>query len=385
MSLVGAISGDVSAEAKLELVCAVGKARKEGMAVQKSCTVLRLPRVIYYHWLGRRKPDEVKLAELTGKRAELKASSQRITEAERETIVAAAQDESRVDLHHRKLAHTLGREEGVYVSESTVYRVLKEEGLVAPRQVRRRPQSQKPELVASGPRQVWCWDFSYLRIGLVFWYLLAIIDQFSRKIVGWDMVSRATTEEAKRVWDEALVGEGLLDGEPLSIGPNGEPGSLALKALSDNGTQMKAKTMREFFRDLGIEQVFSRPHTPEDNPHIEAWFATAKCERLYAELEGCGDPLRAKAVIGNFIRYYNDERLHQGIGFVTPVERHEGRDLALKERLGQSMELLRKLRESGSRGPGYNLISPHSHRRARKQPQDNIDPRAVRAGHRHKA
>jgi putative transposase len=117
----------------------------------------------------------------------------------------------------------------------------------------------------------------------------------------------------------------------LSIGPNGEPGSLALKALSDNGTQMKAKTMREFFRDLGIEQVFSRPHTPEDNAHIEAWFATAKCERLYAELEGWGDPLEAQAVIGEFVRYYNEERLHQGIGFVTPVERHEGRDLALLE------------------------------------------------------
>jgi len=342
--LVGAISGDVSAEAKLDLVRAVAKAKREGMAVQKACAVLSLPRVTYYHWLGGHQLEEVTLAELTDRRAEPKPSPQRVTEAEREAIVAAAKDEVKVDLHHRKLAHTLGREEGVYVSESTVYRVLKEEGLVAPRQVRRRPQPQKPELVAGGSRQVWCWDFSYLKIGLVFWYLLAIIDQFSRKIVGWGLVSQATAQESQRVWDDALVAEGLLDAEPLSVGPNGEPADLGLKALSDNGTQMKAKTMREFFRDLGIEQVFARPHTPEDNAYIESWFATAKCERLNAELESCNDPLRARAVIEEFVRYYNEERLHQGIGFVTPVERHEGRDGALLEARKQGLAEARRSR-----------------------------------------
>jgi len=122
--LVGAISGDVSAEAKLDLVRAVAKAKREGMAVQKACAVLSLPRVTYYHWLGGHQLEEVTLAELTDRRAEPKPSPQRVTEAEREAIVAAAKDEVKVDLHHRKLAHTLGREEGVYVSESTVYRVL---------------------------------------------------------------------------------------------------------------------------------------------------------------------------------------------------------------------------------------------------------------------
>ncbi len=147
-------------------------------------------------------------------------------------------------------------------------------------------------------------------------------------------MAQATAEQAKRVWDEALSAEGLLDAEPLSIGPDGKPGELGLKAMSDNGSQMKARTMREFFRDLGIDQVFARPHTPEDNAYIESWFATAKCEGIYRE--EYGDPVEAWTGIGALVRYYNEERLHQGIGFVTPVERHEGRDVAIIEarRLG---------------------------------------------------
>ena len=327
--MVGAISGDVVPEAKLALVRAVGQAQQAGMTVKKACEILGLPRGVFYDWLEGRKPDEVTLADLTPVVIGRRASSQRITEAEREAIVEAARDEAKVDLHHRKLAHTLGREEEAYVSESTVYRVLKEEGLVAPREVRRRPVMQRPALVATAPRQVWCWDFSYVKIGLVFWYLIAIIDQFSRKIVGWDLVPQATAEQAKRVWDEALSAEGLLEAEPVSVGADGQPGGLGLKAMSDNGSQMKAKTMREFFRDLGIDQVFSRPHTPEDSAYIEAWFATAKCEGIYRE--EYDDPAQAWVAIGALVRYYNEERLHQGIGFVTPVERHEGRDVAIIE------------------------------------------------------
>ncbi len=332
--MVGAISGDVVPEAKLALVRAVGQAQQAGMTVQKACEVLRLPRVAYYEWLAGRKPDELTLADLMPVVIERRASPQRITETEREAIVEAARDEAKVDLHHRKLAHTLGRQEDVYVSESTVLRVLKAEGLVAPREVRKRPVGQRPELAPTAPRQVWCWDFSYVKIGLVFWYLLAIIDQFSRKIVGWDLVPQATAEQAKRVWDEALSAEGLLEAEPVSVGPDGKPGGLGLKAMSDNGSQMKAKTMREFFHDLGIDQVFSRPHTPEDNAYIESWFATAKVEGIYRE--EYGDPVEAWTGIAALVRYYNEERLHQGIGFVTPVERHEGRDAAIIEarRLG---------------------------------------------------
>ena len=330
--MVGAILGkgpSVTPEAKLELVRAVAEAQSQGMEVQQACEVLKLSRRAYYAWLGGRNPGDLTLADLSLRAGEARSSPQRITELERDAIVAAAQDEAKVDLHHRKLAHTLGREEGVYISESTVFRVLKAEGLVAPREVRRRPAAQRPELVAMAPRQVWCWDFSYVKIGLAFWYLLVIIDQFSRKIVGWDLVSQATAEEARRVWDEALAAEGLLDAEPQSVGPDGKPGGLGLKAMSDNGSQMKAKTMREFFRDLGIDQVFSRPHTPEDNAYIEAWFATAKCEGIYHE--EYGDPLEAHDGIAALVRHYNEQRLHQGIGFVTPVERHEGRDVALIE------------------------------------------------------
>jgi putative transposase len=373
--LVGAIVGKVSPEAKLGMVRAVSEARSKGMTVRKACEVLDLPRLTFYHWLRGRAPDQLTVVDLSPVMIERRASLQRITEDERASIVAAAQDEAKVDLHHRKLAHTLGREERVYVSESTVFRVLKEEGLVAPREVRHRPAAQRPALVVTAPRQVWCWDFSYVRIGLVFWYLLAIIDMFSRKIVGWDLVPQATAEQAKRVWVDALGAEGLLNAEPfggraepLSVGPDGGAGGLGLKAMSDNGTQMKAKTMREFFRELGIDQVFSRPHTPEDNAYIESWFATAKCECIYRE--EYSDPVAAWSSIGELVRYYNEERLHQGIGFVTPVERHEGRDVALLEarKLGlveacRNRPLVNRLAEIRERHPAKHNVEKSNDRK----------------------
>jgi len=111
------------------MVRAVGEARSNGMTVQKACEVLQLPRVTFYHWRGGRNPDELTVADLTPVMTERRVSPQRITEVEREAIVEAAQDEAKVDLHHRKLAHTLGREERVYVSESTVLRVSQRRGV----------------------------------------------------------------------------------------------------------------------------------------------------------------------------------------------------------------------------------------------------------------
>jgi len=113
---------------------------------------------------------------------------------------------------------------------------------------------------------------------------------------------------------------------------------------------MKAKSIKAYFRDLGIAQLFCRPHTPNDNAEMESFFATLKCERLYCGSYGQGDALQAWADIAESIDYYNRGRLHQGIGFVTPQERHEGRDQELREerRIGlQVARLVRLAQNSG--------------------------------------
>ena len=163
----------------------------------------------------------------------------------------------------------------------------------------------------NGPNQLWDWDFTKLPTGQPhrFWYLCAVIDQYSRKAVGWQISDHADTRLAKATWDAALIAEGLTTAN-------------APKSLSDRGAQMRAHSTREFFQDLGIAQLFARPRTPNDNPFIESLFATVKTHPNYP----VAFPSLEKAVkyFIEFFRWYNDEHLHTRIGMVTPSQKHNG-------------------------------------------------------------
>ena len=302
--------------------------------------------------------DEVKVTDLEDRPPVAQVARHRIIPEERDAILEIAQEEEWADLRHRKLAHMLGRLSKVFVSESTVLRVLRAAKLVAPPMPRHRPKRQKPEVQADGPNQVWRWDISYVAVGMAFWYLVAILDQYSRKIVGWGFFPQATQAEVKRVWDQALGSEGLLD-----------EGKKMPQAVSDRGPQMKAKSIKAFFRDLGIGQLFCRPHTPDDNAEMESFFATLKCERLYRG--SYNDPFLAEADIAEFITYYNNGRLHQGIGFVTPQERHEGRDWELREERRRGLQVARLVRlvQNSSLAPGQRQGSEAGSERIKTREQ----------------
>lgn len=186
---------------------------------------------------------------------------------------------------------------------------------------------------------MWRWDIAYVAVGATFWYLVAILDQYSRKIVGWGFSPQATQSEVKRVWDQALGSEGLLETERKKMP----------QAVSDRGPQMKAKSMKAFFKQPGIGQLFCRPHTPGDNAEMESFFAAVKCERLYGGSHD--DPLSAEAEIADFIAYYNQGRLHQGLGFVTPQDRYEGRDRELQEERRRGLQVARLARFVQNSGP----------------------------------
>lgn len=287
---MGAIRGQrLLAETKLGLVSAVVETKRVGATVAQACRVLRLKRTRLYRWVRGKNMDEVKVEDLEDQAPVPQVVRHRISPEERDAILEMAQQEEWADLRHRKLAHMLGRLKKVFVSESTVLRVLRAAKLVAPPLRRQRPRGQKAEVKADGPNQVWRWDISYVAVGVTFWYLVAILDQYSRKIVGWGFFPQATQAGVKRVWDQALGSEGLLE----------TAGKKMPQAVSDRGPQMKAKSIKAFFRDLGIGQFFCRPHTPDDNAEMESFFATLKCERLYRG--SYDDPFLAEADIADFI------------------------------------------------------------------------------------
>jgi len=204
-------------------------------------------------------------------------------------------------------------EEGVYVaSESSFYRLLRQEKLLRHRESSRPRANNRPkEYVATGPNQVWSWDITYLRSPVrgQFYYLYLVVDVWSRMIVAWRVEEMESAEIAAQMIQEACLRQGVNRDQ--------------LVIHSDNGGPMKGATLLATLQALGIIPSFSRPRVSDDNPYSEALFRTLKYRPQYPDrpFEGLQE---AKAWIQGFVRWYNTEHRHSGIQFVTPVSRHTG-------------------------------------------------------------
>lgn len=232
---------------------------------------------------------------------------------EREKIIDLAKDDRYMDLSHRQLAVVASENGEVEASASSFYRVMKQEQLMELRQKMPKTPQEKPEVKPFGPNQIWSWDLTYIQLGPIFVYLFAIIDVFSRKIVGWHLGFNAQVESMKRAWDKALGNEGLLSSVEAPKMP---------EAISDHGVQMAKKSARQFFKDLGIKQLFARYQTPADNAWIESWFRILKYDWLRYKDYVSFDEL--KGIISRFVVVYNTQRYHGAIGYVTPHQKHSG-------------------------------------------------------------
>jgi len=211
-------------------------------------------------------------------------------------------------------------DQGLYLaSESTMYRLLRQE--------RREPWARAPpsrvqpveERIASAPNQVWSWDITYLK-GPVpgrFLYLYLVMDVFSRRIMGWRLHSEESAARAcafiRQVCRESRV----------------NPSGLILH--SDNGRPMRASAMRVTLRRLGVRSSFSRPRVSNDNTFVESLFHTLKGRPDFPERHFASRHA-ARAWVARFASWYNQEHLHGGLGYVTPDDRYSGRDEEVLER-----------------------------------------------------
>ena len=248
------------------------------------------------------------------------APSNKLSEAEREQVLAIANQPEHASLAPHQIVPRLA-DKGVYVaSESTFYRVLK-----AANQQHRRGRARRPSrrIVtthrADGPNQLWCWDITWLPTAVkgqfFYWYMMK--DVYSRKLVANEVHGSETSELAARLLVSGTLREGLA-GRPLVL-------------HSDNGSAMKGSTMLAAMQSLGVMPSFSRPRVSNDNAYAEALFRTAKyCplwpERPFDTLE------QARNWVNSFVAWYNHEHRHSALKFVTPAQRHTG----------QAEELLRK-------------------------------------------
>ena len=216
-------------------------------------------------------------------------------------------------------------DEGVYLcSIRTMHRILAENGELKERRNQlRHPQYKKPELLATGPNQVWTWDITKL-LGPAKWtyfHLYVILDIFSRYVVGWMVAPRETAELAKRLIADTCQKQSIV------------PGTLTIHA--DRGTSMTSKPVALLMADLGVTKTHSRPHVSDDNPYSESQFKTLKYRPEFPERFGSIEDSRAFGQ--TFFTWYNQEHHHSGIAMLTPEMLHYG---MAEEVIGQRQQVL---------------------------------------------
>jgi transposase InsO family protein len=305
-----------------------------GWSARQACHQLGLDHARYYHWAARR--DAGQLDDLPPGGHPLHG----ILGWERAAIVELFETWGEIDRSHRKLAHRGSRLGLVHVSESTVRRVLAEEGLVIPGQPAREPTPRPdwPDWLEWKPNRIWAYDFTHwTRAGVC---SIAIIDVVSRKWLTTLTSAEESSTQVEVAFTAALEAEGLLDEADargtetlraaLAAGDRQRVHELAdhgqvplLLAVSDNGPQMRSHSTREFLAGMAIATRFGRPGVPQDQAWIETLFGHVKGE--WPHLERIRDPGALVTELDHVRPEYNGLRLHAGIGYVTPDDEHEGR------------------------------------------------------------
>lgn len=203
-------------------------------------------------------------------------------------------------------------DKGIYLcSPRSMYRILQQSHEVRERRNQlRHPAYKKPELLATGPNQVWSWDITKLRgpITWTYFYLYVILDIFSRYVTGWLLAHAENAALASTLVHQACEQQGIKSGQ--------------LIIHDDRGPAMTALTFGQKLQSLGVTQSFSRPHVSNDNPFSESAFKTLKYHAGYPDRFGCFDD--ALAFCREFFPWYNTRHRHSGIGYLTPETVHYG-------------------------------------------------------------
>lgn len=270
----------------------------EDVGVSRACEALNVPRSSYY---AKHHPPPSRTAS--------RRPSHRKLAPEEERHVLEVLNSSRF-MPREVYASLL--DEGMYLcSVSTMYRILRAHNQVRERRHQRiHPPYAKPQLVATGPNQVWTWDITRLlgpRTG-VYYSLYVILDLYSRYVVGWMIAEGESASLAQTLLHETFTKHGIE--------------SRQLTIHSDRGAAMTSKMVAQLLATLGVTKTHSRPRTSNDNPYSEAQFKTLKYRPEFPDRFGSLED--AQAFCRTFFHWYNNEHYHTSLGLLTPHQVHYG-------------------------------------------------------------
>jgi transposase InsO family protein len=242
----------------------------------------------------------------------------KLSDAERQAVLDTVNAPRFAHLPPTQIVPKLADQGSYVASESTIYRILREEQQLAHRRAEKPGvvRSKPRELCAAMPNQVASWDITYLpsTVRGQYWYLYVVLDLFSRKAVAWQVYECEDQRYASALIEDYVRRERIPAGQ--------------LSLHADNGPAMKSSTLYATLQALGVAHSHSRPSVSDDNPFIESLFRTIKYRpsdrvRAFASLE------EAREFADRLFAWYNDEHCHSQISMVTPAQRHAGEDIAI--------------------------------------------------------
>ena len=360
MGLSGRVPARVDAATKVGLLDLLDEAVDAGWTLRRICHELELPERRAHRWIARRARGQL------ADRAPGGSPMHGLLPDEAAEVLALFDEWGETDRSHRKLAHRgsyLGR---VWVSPSSVRRVL----FLADKHFRPRPRPGKsarrpfPDWVTYAPNSMWIYDTTHFpAAGMA---VLIIEDLVSRKWITEIVSVEETSTQVELAFTAALDAEGLLDAVDarhddgrVNLATDHESRPILL-AVSDNGPQMTSGSTREFMALCAIAQHFGRPGTPTDQAWIESLNGHVKID--YPHLLAIRDPATLRAELAVTRAHYNGVRLHQGIGYVTPDDEHEGRG-----------DAIRKARQAGLEQARLHRLATHRQERHTQPTQDPDD------------
>jgi len=276
----------------------------------------------------------------------------------RDHWLTAAERKAIVDFHHqhplegyRRLTFMMIDRNIVACAPATVYRVLAQAGLL-------KRWNSKPNSKGTGfvqplrPHEHWHVDVSYLNIAGTFYYLCSVLDGASRAIVHWDIREQMTEADIEQIIQKAK-----------ECHPGVTP-----RIITDNGPQFLAKDFKEFIRISGMTHVKTSPYYPQSNGKIERFHRTLKHDAVRKQTPLSKDD--ALRVVGDFIRHYNEVRLHSAIGYVAPHDMLAGRRDAIHAERDRKLEDARERRRIARQAA--HAISPPPSETGATVPNESI-------------
>lgn len=296
---------------KYELIQLV---EQSDLGVLRTLRELKINKTTFYNWY--RVYSELGYEGLARKPSKRQGSWNRINEADRDKVLEIALDKP--ELSCREVAWHITDTYSYYISESSVYRILKVNGLISVPSFRIMSASDSFHDKTTQVNQMWQTDFTYFKIfGWGWYYLSTILDDYSRYIVNWKLCTTMKAQDVKDTLDEALLASDV----PKHSRP---------KLLSDNGSCYISNELAEYLQDHKMKHVRGRPLHPQTQGKIERYHRSMK---NVVKLDNYFSPGQLERKLKDFVEFYNYKRYHESLQNLTPAEVYYGKgELKLKQR-----------------------------------------------------